>query len=306
MNADGAVELATLRFDGKRFQGHALDVQCTQELLAYRSLVLECAKELWRRKHPGRVRLPKGFDEGFRLEFDRVLPGSATVPLRRVRDAAQGALGFDDHFDEAASLIDETIAAADRNDLLPELLPANVVPLFRDFGTTLAADETLFVRSGRSTAEAPYTEHARKRLAEWLSPTFEDAIDIAGEVRMANVGAGLFKLQVQDGSLIEGRFEATHEAVVLEALKGHQSVRLRVVGIGEFHTRDRQMRRIAKIDRVEIAPQATQDYDDSVEPIWNELEAIGKSASPDTWSSVPDDLSTRIDEVVYGNGGGRS
>ena len=73
MANDTTIELASLRFDGKRFEDHALDVECTQELTAYRTLVLECAKELWRRKNPGRMRLPRGFEDGFRLEFDRVL-----------------------------------------------------------------------------------------------------------------------------------------------------------------------------------------------------------------------------------------
>ncbi|MFN0300262.1 MAG: hypothetical protein ACKVQU_07890 [Burkholderiales bacterium] len=48
MAGENTVELASLRFDGKRFENHALDVECTQELIAYHTLVLECAKELWR------------------------------------------------------------------------------------------------------------------------------------------------------------------------------------------------------------------------------------------------------------------
>ncbi len=62
MNAHITFELASLRFDGERFAGHALDVECTRELIAYRDLVLECAKTLWRRKFPDRARLPKGFE----------------------------------------------------------------------------------------------------------------------------------------------------------------------------------------------------------------------------------------------------
>ncbi len=306
VSTERTAELATLRFDGRRFDGHALDVECTQELLAYRTLVLECAKEIWRSKNPDRVRLPKGFGEGFRLEFDRVMPGSAAVPLRRVREAIQGELDLGDEFDEAAELIDESIAAADRDDLLPEALPANVVPLFRDFGRTLGPDETLFVRAGRSAAEAVYGQRARTRLAEWVGPTFEDAIDLVGEVRMANVGPGAFKLQLTEGgALIDGRFESAHEAVVLEALRNHRSVQLRVVGIAEFSTRDRQMRRMVRVERVEVAPKVLVPYDETATPIWEELASIGMGAPPDTWRAVPDDLSTRIDEVVYGTWGTR-
>jgi hypothetical protein len=304
MDAKSTVELATLRFHGKRFEGHALDVECTQELLAYRSLVLECAKELWRRKNPGRVRLPKRFENGFRLEFDRVVPGSAALPLRRVRDTAQGELDFDDEFDEAAALIDQSISAAESDDLLPEALPATVVPLFAEFGRTLGPDETLFVRSRRSASEAVYSEQARRRLAEWVGPTFEDAVDVVGEVRMANVGPGAFKLQLAEGgAMIDGRFESSHEAVVLDALKNHRTAQLRVVGIAEFSTRDKQIRRMVRVERVEAAPLASIAYDETATPIWEELASIGKGAPAGTWQAVPDDLSMRIDEVVYGNGG---
>ncbi len=305
MTTEHAVELATLRFDGKRFEGHALDVECTQELLAYRTLVLECAKELWRRKYPDRVRLPKRFEDGFRLEFDRVVPGSAALPLRRVRDVVQGGFDFGDEFDEAAALIDQSIAAADRDDLLPEAFPANVVPLFRDFGRTLQPEETLFIRSGRSTTEAAYGERARLLLAEWVDPTFEDAVSLVGEVRMANVGPGAFKLQLPDGGpMIDGWFDAAHESVVLEALRAHRSTQLRVVGIAEFSTRDRQMKRIVRVDRVEVSPREVVAFDETAKPIWEELAAIGQAAPAGTWEAVPSDLSTRIDEIVYGAGSG--
>ena len=119
MAADITIELASLRFDGKRFEGHTLDVECTQELIAYRTLILECAKELWRRKNRDRVRLPKGFEEGFRLQFNRLDEGSAVVPLQRVRVVDQSELDFGnlDEFDEAADLIDAAIAAANEDQL---------------------------------------------------------------------------------------------------------------------------------------------------------------------------------------------
>ncbi|MBK8569432.1 MAG: hypothetical protein IPN81_05255 [Nitrosomonadales bacterium] len=83
MATDITIDLATLRFDGERFKGHALDVECTQELIIYRNLIVECAKELWRRKHPNRINLPKGFEKGFRLQFNRLEDGSAKVPLQK-------------------------------------------------------------------------------------------------------------------------------------------------------------------------------------------------------------------------------
>ena len=302
MNQAGSVELAILRFHGQRFERHALDVECTAELVAYRRLVLECAKELWRRKYVDRTRLPRGFEDGFRLEFDRVAPGSAAVPIRRVLGDAQDPL-FNDEFAEAAELIDATIEAAARDDLLPSQLPPNVIPLFADFGRTLRADEVLYVRARGAQGEAPYNVQARTRLANWYGPSYEDRVDVVGEVRMANVGPGKFMLQVvAAGPLIEGRFNGDQEALVLEALRAHRDVRLRVAGLAEFSTRDKQMRRFARIDRVQIEAAEPVAYDESAPAIWDVLSAIGDSAPQEAWADVPADLSTRIDEVVYGRG----
>ena len=80
MATDITTDLASLRFDGKRFEGHALDVECTRELIAYRNLIVECAKELWRRKNPDRARLPRGFEDDFRGKYK----GRSQSPLSRI------------------------------------------------------------------------------------------------------------------------------------------------------------------------------------------------------------------------------
>jgi hypothetical protein len=302
MVTHATVELASLRFEGRRFENHAIDVECTQELIAYRTLVLECAKELWRRKNPGRTRLPKGFEEGFRLQFDRVDPGSAVIPLRRVREAAQGELDLGDEFDEAAVLVDESILAAGQDDLLPEQLPSNVIPLFRDFGRSLQADEVLYVKARSRNIEAPYTAQARTRLAEWIGPTYEDAVDLVGEVRMANLGPGAFKLRIAEtDAQVEGRFDPGQEALVLDALRNHKNVLLHVKGVAEFATHDRQIRKLTQIEYVELCPSDAVLFDELAPPIWEQLADIGKQAPAGTWESVPDDLSMRIDEIVYGH-----
>lgn len=310
MNNDTTFEMATLRFDGERFEGHALDVECTQELVAYRNLVLECAKSLWRIKYPNRVNLPKGFGKGFRLQFNRLEEGSARVPLQRVRVAGeQGELDLADEFDEAVVLIDQAIVAANEDDLLPMGLPSNVIPLFRDFGKTLREDDILFTRGRSANNEAAYTAKARKRLAEWVEASYQDLVDVAGEVRMANVGPGRFALQVDTGAgqaLIEGKFPAADEAKVLDALLEHRTARLRVRGLGDFGTADRLLKRFARVDSVDLAVNATPTFDESAVPIWEQLGTIGRSAPDGAWDSVPSDLSVRIDEIVYGSGKGRA
>ena len=305
MATDITTDLASLRFDGKRFEGHALDVECTQELIAYRNLIVECAKELWRRKNPNRVRLPRGFEEGFRLQFNRLEDGSAVVPLQRVRVGDQGELDWGnlDEFDEAADLIDAAIVAANDDELLPAALPSNVISLFRDFGKSLRADEVLFTRSRHGSTEAAYTAKARKRLTEWVGPTYEDVVDVIGEVRMANVGPGTFSLQFDDTeTLVSGRFSPEQESEVLEALRNHHPLRLRVQGIAEFATSDRKIKKFSRVDKVVPAALTEQLFDEMAMPIWEQLAAIGESAPKGTWDGVPSDLSVRIDEIVYRRG----
>ena len=300
MTGPSATDLATLRFWGTRFERHTLDVECTAELVAYRKIVLECAKSLWRRKHTDRQRLPRRFEDGFRLEFERVEPGSASVPIRRVLLDPQESL-VDDEFDEAVDLIDAAIDAAARDDLLPEALPPNVIPLFAEFGRSLQSDEVLYVRARRSAREAPYNAQARERLANWVAQVYEDRVEVSGEVRMANLGPGRFTLQVSDaGSPVEGRFAPSQEALVLEALKAHREVRLRVTGLPEFSMSDRQIKRFARVDQVRIEPAHEVIFDASAPAIWDVLAAIGAAAPAGAWDDVPADLSKRIDEVVYG------
>lgn len=309
MNIDTTFEMSTLRFDGERFNGHALDVECTQELIAYRNLVLECAKSLWRVKYPNRSNLPKGFEKGFRLQFNRLEEGSALVPLQRVRTAdVQADLDLTDEFDEAVGLIDQAIRAANDEDLLPVGLPANVIPLFRDFGKTLRDDEVLFTRGRGSESEAPYTAKARQRLAEWIEPSYEDIVSVSGEVRMANVGPGRFALQVDCAggqAVIEGKFSPEDESKVLAALQQHRSARLQVKGLGEFGTADRLLKRFSRIDQVDFV-QEEIGYDESVAPIWEQLNSIGQKAPSSAWETVPTDLSVRLDEIVYGAGASRA
>ena len=301
MATETTIDLASLRFDGERFAGNALDVDCVQELIAYRNIILECAKELWKRKHPDRVRLPKGFEDEFRLQFDRIDPGSVIVPLKRVVPVDQAALDWGnlDEFDEAAELVDAAISAANDDKLLPETLPANVVLLFKEFGKTLRDGEVVFTHARHSAAEASYSAKARKRLSEWVGPAYEDVVDVAGEVSMANV-KGSFALTLQEtGSIVSGRFSVEQEERVLEALRNHRTARLRVTGVGEFGTHDRVLKRFVRIDDVQPAGAGDVAFVENVPPIWEQLTALGEAAPKGTWDNVPTDFSMRIDELVY-------
>lgn len=294
------IPLASLRFDGERFADHALDIDCVGELTAYKRLVMECAKELWRRAHPDYERLPKGFEEKLTLRFSEVIPGSAVVPLRRVVMQEQPPLDFDDEFDQAAALIDEAIVAADADELLPAALPRNVIPLFREFGRSLRESETLFVQSRHRSTAAPYTAKARQRLADWTEATYQDVVDAIGEVNMANVRGGAFELTVLPGQPpVKGKFTEAQEAEVLNALQSHATSRLHVRGVGEFAQSDRQLRKLLRVDTVAAATTTEPAYVEGTKPIWETLAELGASVPDEVWDKVPTDLAKRLDHYLY-------
>ena len=249
-----------------------------------------------------RPRAPaRRFEDSFRLQFDRLEEGSALVPLVRVLPTDQVALDWDnrDEFDEAAQLVDAAICAANDDALLPEAFPSNVVLLFREFGRTLRDDEVLFTRARHGTAEAPYTAKARKRLAEWVAATYEDVVEVTGEVQMASV-KGQFSLLTGSGQPVPGKFSPQQETQVLEALRDHNTLRLRVRGVGEFGTQDRLLRRFNRVDSVEHAAPGLPRYVEGAPDLWAELDAIAARVPADAWNAVPADLSLRVDELVYG------
>jgi hypothetical protein len=119
---------------------------------------------------------------------------------------------------------------------------------------------------------------------------------------MANLGPGAFKLRIAEtDAQVEGRFDPGQEALVLDALRNHKNVLLHVKGVAEFATHDRQIRKLTQIEYVELCPSDAVLFDELAPPIWEQLADIGKQAPAGTWESVPDDLSMRIDEIVYGH-----
>jgi hypothetical protein len=294
------IPLASLRFDGERFEDHSLDVDCVGELAAYKKLVMECAKELWRRAHPDYERLPRGFEDRLALRFSEVAPGSAVIPLRRVVMEDPPPLDFDDEFDQAAALVDDAIAAADGDELLPTAFPRNVIPLFREFGKSLRESETLFLQSRHRTTPAPYTAKARQRLADWTEATYEDVVDVVGEVSMANVRGGAFELSIAPGQApVKGKFTEAQEAEVLNALQAHATTRLRVRGVGEFSQVDRQLRKLLRVDSATMAASVTPEFVEGVKPIWETLAEMGEAVPDEVWEKVPTDLGKRLDHYLY-------
>ena len=293
-------ELTTLRFDGPRFEDHGLEIDVLQELMNYKKLLVETAKELWRKRHPDSKRLPKGFETAISIKFFKLQPGSTAVPLRR--EVPDGLLPevIVDELDDAADMIEAGIEAVAKDRRLPDGFPKSVIPLFGELGNTLAADEAICAKSRRRTGEARYTHEVRQRIINWIEPTYEDLVSVIGEIRLADLDGRNFTLRQDDGRKVSGKFEVHQETLITDALRDHATRRLRIKGLGEFIRNGGGLKRIVRVDEVKALAVGEPEYDPTARPIWQIALELGATVPDEEWAKVPPDLSVNLDHYLYG------
>jgi len=293
-------ELVTHSFKGGRFRDHGLDIDVLPDLVAYKTLLVETAKELWRRNHPDRQRLPKNFEDSLTLKFYEVGRGSVSVPLMREVESEQTLFAPpQDELDEAVELIAEAISAASSDRALPEALPKSIVPLFADYGRTLRPDESFEIRPARRIAVVRYTCREREQLVRLCERGYMDVVDLRGEIRAADLDGGNFALRVPDGSKILGKFLPEQESLITDALKEHQTRHLHITGQAEFLP-DGRIKRIVSAERLDVQLPGPERYDTTARPVWEVVAEIGASVPDREWARVPADLSKNVDHYLYG------
>ena len=299
-------KLQDLSFVGGRFDKNKgwLEFEMLQELLTYKKLIVETAKETWRRKHPGRDRLPRGFEENIRLAFHEIREGSSVVPVERVFEVEEDMLGVyqPDEVDEAAGIINSTILSAEKDEPFPDTLPASIIPIFGEWGTALLPDETIELCWDREDSRARFNHATRERILSRMPEVYEDRVDLIGEIRGAGLRTtegGSFTIQREDGTTVEGAFNADQETVITDALHKHRSIRVRLIGMAEFE-RGGRIRKIMKIDQVEARPVGEKAYDHAAPPIWDEIDRIASEIPDSEWAKVPTDLAKNLDHYLYG------
>ncbi len=300
--SDSTRELTTLRFQGPRFDDHGLDLDVLPELTAYKALLVETAKALWRTQHPDRERLPKGFEADLSIKFYRLVEGSTGVPLVRVVPEERGNLPlFEDELDQAADLLETTIEQADAGQPLPAKLPKNVVPLFDQLGRTLRPTEAIGIRSARRRTEVRFNSEVREKLARIAEGDYEDSVEIIGEVRATDLDGYSFALREDDGNKVKGVFAPDQEALFTEALRDHAVRRLRVSGVGEFSGITGRLKIVRKVTNLSPVNVEEPTFDGSVPPIWEKITKIASEVPESEWEKLPQDGARNHKRYLYGS-----
>ena len=91
MKDDFSIPFIEPVFKGDRFtcQQPHLPVQVLPDLIAYEAIIRATAKELYFSTHPDRTRLPKGFQERFKLSLTNIKSGSVVSILSREFESEQ-------------------------------------------------------------------------------------------------------------------------------------------------------------------------------------------------------------------------
>jgi hypothetical protein len=226
----------TLIFRGRRFQEAAMPLEALPELAAYRDLVLAVAKTLFQGANPERQRLPKGFEAGFRLVLERVESGSAVPVVSRLSNEYAMATLFPvaagpDWFDKARDVVERGIAAAAKGDPLPAELSKDILVRFNAFGRTLADNDAIVVAQPGRREGAIYTRAVRRGLVLRAQATYEDEVDLLGEVRAADKDAEGFVLRTADGRKLDVHTPPLFFPLALRSLEDAALVRVRGTGL---------------------------------------------------------------------------
>ena len=282
---------------------HGIDLDVLPDLLRYREILVEVAKELWRRNHPDKERLPKNFEESLSLKFYEVRHNCATIPLERtVQTDAQKAFvdTSEDELDDAVRLVAQTIDSVNADRPFPAAFPKGLAYLFGDYGKTLRDDEYIEQIPAGVMSATRYDQRVRQRFASWIDAVYQDSVDVVvGEVTMARVRKPRVAIALDDGREVEAQFRPEDEEIITTALQKHATARLRIVGRGQFSS-DGRLQRINSVEQTQLLVSGEQPYDKSAMPIWEQFEAILASIPADELAKLPTDGAENHDAYIYG------
>lgn len=266
---------ARLRFAGGRFDSHTIPLEVLPDLAAYRKLIVEVAKMLFRQRMGKRVRVPKGFEDSFGIGLARVEGGNSAVAVmprlhRSVAPASQRPLDFSANqasfnypdFDEARRYIDSLIDSVGTVGQVPSDFPVELAGFFNSFGQSLQDDE--FIEMGYGGAHpVRYDTFIRKKIVLSRETTYENAVDAQFTLNGGVVGLGVIHVLDMNGAAFD--FQPPTEFEFNKAyLRPNEDVRL--VGTGLYDKSER-LRRLVAVNVIYSDGGATQSFEARLDEI---------------------------------------
>lgn len=238
------------RFVGPRFQEATLPLSAAKDLAAYEELVLELAKHLAREKQPDRVRVPKGFAQGFSLHLQRIDDGSAKPAIVAMM---MGTLfqNLPAEIHEAKELINQVIAT-EAGQIFPAAFPKDLYSYFNRIGRSLDQGESIEWLPDSPTNKTVLTPVKRKRLVLAHRETYEAEVNVSGLVESLDTKKRTGTLSSLGNQTVTFAFDDPFFSDLKEAL-GNGRLNVSIKGVGVFDVNDR-LNAITEIDQLELLP----------------------------------------------------
>lgn len=268
---------ARFRFAGGRFDSHTIPLEVLPDLAAYRKLVVEVAKMIFRRRMGKRVRVPKGFEDSFQIGLARIQGGMsavaymprlcpvATPPQQPLNFAAnQPTFGQPQYpdFDDARDYIDDLIDSVGSTGRVPQEFPVELAGFFNSFGQSLHEDE--FIELGFGGAKpVRYDTLIRKKIVLSRETTYENSVDAQFVLNGGVVAQGA--IHVLDVNGVGFDFQPSTEFEFGKAYN-RASENVRLVGTGLYDKNER-LRRLLSVNVIYTEGGATQPFESRLEEI---------------------------------------
>lgn len=327
------IEVATLKFGDDESPSGALDLTSLKRLGAFQTAVTEVAKIAWHRRNPERKNLPKNYQDNTRLYLRRVVDGSTVLPLEYFVEAEHESQLFP--LPAEALVPGEVLdavgyahiylkCAEERNELPGDFPLETLEPLEKMIEDMTESKGTItFVPASLpqhididtlalhpfwksiDRAEVAINERTKAAALSYRSISAEDQIknepvSAVGEVRFVDLENRIFRFWLNDGSRVTVKdMKAEHEEAITKALNQHEYRRLKVAGYGIFGRRG-ALSEIVNVDSATLCEPFEHMFDDSQAPLSKFDLRESADILSDIWSSLPTDLSKRVDEYLYG------
>lgn len=238
------------RFTGARFEDHTLPVDVARDLSAYESLIVALAKHLYLKANPDRQRVPKGFASNFRLDIERIDPGSTKPLLALVLSGVLALNGGErDVFVQARNLIADCIAAPDS--ALPADFPKELLAHFNQLGRSLREDEAMELPLDGLAGAARLTQEKRKQLVLAADQVYERDVSLTGYIEEVDFARSTFRMKLADGSQVNVPMPDSFHNVA-RSYGGRTRHQVTVAGVGTYDSWD-HLQKIVSVDSLDMA-----------------------------------------------------
>lgn len=260
-------EFASVRFAGGRFDRHVIPFDMLPDLAAYREVLIELAKTIYRRDHRDKVRLPRGFAASFHLALAGITPGrSAVAHAVQLPEVGQQAplrfAALDSYFAKARDEFVDIVAAANEGqyDQLPGLLEK-----INRFGRHLRDDEFIELRSLSTAKVVAYSSATRRNILSHGPTSYE--VPISGYYELNGVKASPPTVHL----LVDGRevdaVEVPEEYIAGISEKNATSGQVFISGIGHY-AKD-ELQKISSVEEVLLYDDAM--VRESLNAVWTRV-----------------------------------